>query len=77
MLFHESFQVYDFHTFHFIYVERITFNSKTYKMGDLKPISHKQFNEFIKGKGFKGRNDYKLKELKVNLVLRLCAIEER
>ena len=33
-------------------------------MGDLKPISHKQFNEFIKGKGFKGRNDYKLKELK-------------
>ena len=35
------------------------------KMGDLKPISHKQFNEFIKGKGSKGRNDYKLKELKV------------
>ena len=33
-------------------------------MGDIKPISHKQFNEFIKGKGFKGRNDYKLKELK-------------
>ena len=33
-------------------------------MGDLKPISHKQFNEFIKGKGFKGRNDYKLKELR-------------
>ena len=33
-------------------------------MGDLKPISHKQFNEFIKGKGFKGSNDYKLKELK-------------
>ena len=33
-------------------------------MGDLKPISHKQFNEFIKCKGFKGRNDYKLKELK-------------
>ena len=35
-------------------------------MGDLKPISHKQFNEFIKGKGFKGRNDYNLKELKAN-----------
>ena len=34
------------------------------KMGDLKPISHKQFDEFIKGKGFKGRNDYKLKDLK-------------
>ena len=33
-------------------------------MGDLKPISHKQFNEFLKGKGFKGRDDYKLKELK-------------
>ena len=33
-------------------------------MGDLKPSSHKQFNEFIKGKGFKGRNDYKLKKLK-------------
>ena len=24
--------------------------------GDLKPISHKEFNEFIKGKGFKGMN---------------------
>ena len=34
-------------------------------MDDTKPISHKQFNEFIKGKGFKGRNNYKLKELKV------------
>ena len=33
-------------------------------MGDLKPVSHKQFNEFIKGKGFKERNDHKLKELK-------------
>ena len=32
--------------------------------GDLKPMSHKEFNEFIKGKGFKGRNEYKLKELK-------------
>ena len=31
---------------------------------DLKPISHKEFNEFIKGKGFKGRNEYKLKDLK-------------
>ena len=27
-------------------------------------ISHKDFNEFIKGKGFTGRNNYKLKELK-------------
>ena len=33
-------------------------------MGHLKPISHKQFNEFLKGKGFKGRNDYNLEELK-------------
>ena len=31
---------------------------------DLIPISHKDFNEFIKGKGFVGRNNYKLKELK-------------
>ena len=33
-------------------------------MENLKPISHKEFNEFIKGKGFKGRNEYSLKELK-------------
>ena len=32
--------------------------------GHLRPISHKEFNEFIKGKGFKGRNEYSLKELK-------------
>ena len=31
---------------------------------ELKLISHKQFNEFIKSKGFKGRNDYTLKDLK-------------
>ena len=37
------------------------------KMGDLKPFSHKQFNEFIKGKGFKRRNDYQLIELKDKL----------
>ena len=37
-------------------------------MGDLKPISHIQFNEFIKDKGFKGRNNYKLKKLKAKLV---------
>ena len=30
----------------------------------LCPITHKEFNEFIKGKGFKGRNNYKLKDLK-------------
>ena len=31
---------------------------------ELKPISHEEFNEFMKGKGFKGRNDYTLKDLK-------------
>ena len=31
---------------------------------DLMPIRHKECNEFIKGKGFKGRNNYKLKDLK-------------
>ena len=25
------------------------------KMAELKPISHKEFNAYIKGKGFKGR----------------------
>ena len=30
----------------------------------LHPISHKEFSEFIKGKGFTGRNNYKLKDLK-------------
>ena len=30
----------------------------------LTPITHKEFNEFIKGKDVKGRNDYKLKDLK-------------
>ena len=39
-------------------------------MGDLKPISHKQFNKFIKSKGFKGRNNHKLKELKAKFGLK-------
>ena len=30
----------------------------------LRPIRHKEFNEFIKGKCFKGRNNYKLADLK-------------
>ena len=30
----------------------------------LHPIRHKKFNGFIKGKGFKGRNNYKLADLK-------------
>ena len=32
----------------------------TPKMDDLKPISHKEFNEFIKGKGFKGRKEVRI-----------------
>ena len=32
--------------------------------GGLTPIRHKKFNEFIKGKGFKGSNNYKLSDLK-------------
>ena len=31
---------------------------------ELTPITQKEFNEFIKGKGVKGRNEYKLKDLK-------------
>ena len=37
---------------------------KVFREKDLTPITHKEFNEFIKGKGFKGRNNYKLKDLK-------------
>ena len=37
---------------------------KVFREGDLTPIRHKEFNEFIKGKGFKGRNSYKLANLK-------------
>ena len=33
-------------------------------MSDLKPINHKEFHEFIKGKGFKGKNDCILKDIK-------------
>ena len=29
---------------------------KVFRGQDLMPITHKEFNEFIKGKGFKGRN---------------------
>ena len=38
---------------------------KVFREKDLRPITHKEFNEFIKGKGFKGQNNYKLKDLKV------------
>ena len=37
---------------------------KVFREKDLTPITHKEFNEFIKGKGFEGRNSYKLKDLK-------------
>ena len=37
---------------------------KVFCEGDLTPIWHKKFNEFIKGKGFKGRNSYKFRDLK-------------
>ena len=40
---------------------------KVFREGDLTPIRHKEFNEFIKGKGFKGRNNYKLRDLKAML----------
>ena len=30
----------------------------------LHPRRHKEFNEFIKEKGFKGKNNYKLRDLK-------------
>ena len=37
---------------------------KVFREKDLRPITHKAFNEFIKGKGFKGRNNYKLRDFK-------------
>ena len=37
---------------------------KVFREKDLMPITHKEFNEFIKGKGFKGQNNYKLRDLK-------------
>ena len=37
---------------------------KVFRGQDLMPITHKEFNEFIEGKGFKGRNNYKLADLK-------------
>ena len=38
--------------------------NKVFQEKDLTPITHKEFNEFIKGKGFTGRNNYKSKDLK-------------
>ena len=36
---------------------------KVFQEKDLTPITHKEFNGFIKGKGFTGRTNYKLKDL--------------
>ena len=40
---------------------------KVFREKDLTPITHKEFNEFIEEKGFKGRNSYKLRDLKAML----------
>ena len=37
---------------------------KVFREKDLTLITHKEFNEFINGKGFTGGNNYKLKDLK-------------
>ena len=37
---------------------------KVFRERDLRPITHKEFNEFIKLKGFKRQNNYKLRDLK-------------
>ena len=44
---------------------------KVFQEKDITMITHKEFNEFIKGKGFKGRNNYKLKDLKAMFGLKL------
>ena len=44
---------------------------KVFRKEDLHPIRHKEFNESIKGKGLKGRNNYKLRDLKAMLDLNL------
>ena len=36
-------------------------------MDELKPISHKEFNESMKGKRFKGRKDYTYKNIYITL----------
>ena len=40
---------------------------KVFREKDLTPITHNKFNEFIKGKGFKGKNNYNLKDLRAML----------
>ena len=44
---------------------------------ELIPISHKDFNEFIKGKGFTGRSKYNLKELKAMFGFKLLTYKNQ
>ena len=37
---------------------------KFFREKNLTPITQEEFNEFIKGKDFRGRNNYKLRDLK-------------
>ena len=37
---------------------------KVFQEKDLTSVTHKEFNEFTKGEGFKGQNNYKLRDLK-------------
>ena len=37
---------------------------EVFREKELTPITHKEFNEFIKGKSFIWRNNYKLRDLK-------------
>ena len=39
-------------------------------MDELKPVSHKEFNEFRKGKGLKEKMDYASKDLKAKFGFR-------
>ena len=48
-------------------------DSQATKIDRLKLISHKEFNKFINGRGFRGRNDYALKDLKAKFGLNLCS----
>ena len=37
--------------------------NRFFREKDLTPITHKELDEFVNGKSFKGRNNYKLKDL--------------
>ena len=40
---------------------------KVFREKDLHAITHKEFDEFIKGKGFKGGNNYRVRDFKGNV----------